>query len=733
MSKSHIVFDPRQTGVVKRHPDGFGFFIPDNPSVPDVYIPRKQMGTVMTNDRVEVVVRPEPGGDRYRGEIQKILERNITLVVGQLLKLNSNEGVLRDESYGWGADLRIEHLDQVNANNKDWVQVKIKSYPGDRKGFLGEVVQVLGDHQDPMTDNLRALATHGISAEFTHETIEHAKSLPQEVKAEERKDRMDLTQKPLITIDGQTAKDFDDAILVETTDKGFVLYVAIADVSHYVKPGSSIDKEAYLRGTSTYFPGFVNPMLPEELSNEMCSLKPKVDRLALVAEMHLDFQGHLRDSKFYEAVIHSHARVTYGQAQEIIDGGEVPEVSHVNEQILTARDLSKILLAKRMKEGSLELDVPETVIEVDETGEPVDIIRSERLFAHRLIEELMLMANVAVAKFLTKNQVPALYRIHEEPDEEAIGVLRSYLHTKGVDMKLGGNLQKHITKALQKFQGKPEAVVLNTLALRSMNQAKYSPHNVGHFGLGFDDYVHFTSPIRRYPDLIIHRSIKSIVCKNKGYKKSSMEELETAGTILSACEQRSVKAERFIDSIKKARFMQRHLGESFTGIVSSVTKFGVFVVLRQFNVDGLVKIEELANEYMEFDQENMCLVGRKSGYQVTIGDELDVVIANTNIDQGQIDFTLKEKASERVNSEGKNAEKPSKKRAKPGSKSSRSKSPQSKRSRSRKSKGGRKTKSEKDSGRPEKNKQKNKQKSKQKNKAAKKTRGNKRKKNKSHR
>tara|TARA_B100000749_G_scaffold280771_1_gene278672 strand:+ start:171455 stop:173629 length:2175 start_codon:yes stop_codon:yes gene_type:complete len=658
MNKGSVVFDPRQTGVVKRHPDGFGFFIPDNPAVPDVYIPRKSMGSVMSNDRVEVVVRPEPKGDRYRGEILKIIERNIKLVVGQLYRLNGEEGLLHDESHGWGANLKVGNLKDFKVKDKDWVQVEIKSYPGERRGFFGNIVQILGDHADPMTDNMRALAVHGIPPEFTKETLLEAEALPTEVSEEDRKGRKDLRDKPLITIDGQTAKDFDDAILVETNKQGFKLYVAIADVSHYVKPGTHIDKEAYVRGTSTYFPGFVNPMLPEALSNEMCSLKPRVDRLALTAEMQLDFQGHLVSTDVYEAVIYSHARVTYGQAQEIIDGTEVEGLEHVRAEIETARDLAKVLLSKRMKEGSLELDVPETVIEVDETGQPIDIIKSERLFAHRLIEEMMLTANVAMAKFLGEKNVPAIYRIHEEPNEDAIAILRAYLATKGVDMKVGGSLQKRITKALQKFQGKPEAVILSTLALRSMNQAKYSPHNVGHFGLGFSDYVHFTSPIRRYPDLIIHRALKSVVVKNKGYRPPNMDDLESAGTMLSACEQRSVKAERLVDAIKKARFMERHQGETFKGIVSSVTKFGVFVVLRQFNVDGLVKIEELANEYMEFDQEQMCLVGRKSGYTVSIGDEMEVLVANVNIDLGQIDFSLGGDHPKPLKTESKSAEKP---------------------------------------------------------------------------
>lgn len=643
-----IAFDPIQQGVVKRHPDGFGFFIPDNTHIPDVYIPRKFMDSIMTNDRVEVSIKSEPGGDRFRGKVNKLLERSTTTVVGQIYQVNPAVSLLRDESLAWGDDLNVVRTVEEPINDGDWVEVEIITYPGSKEGFTGQVIHHLGDALDPQTDNKRALVLHSVPFEFSREAIEQGETFGTEVAEEDKKDRIDLRDKPFITIDGSTAKDFDDAIFVEKTAKGFKLLVAIADVSHYVKPGSAIDKDAYVRGTSTYFPGFVAPMLPEVLSNELCSLKPNVDRLAFVSEIVLNFQGDITSYKFFEAVIKSHARVTYGEAQEIVDGNEVEKHNHVKDKILLAKDLATILMANRFKNGSLELNVPETIVELDETGQPVDIIKSERLFAHRMIEEMMLIANVAVAKFLTEKQVPALYRIHEEPDEMSIDVLKNYLSTLGVFVPRGGALQKRLTKALQMFDDKPQGVAINILTLRSLSQAKYSPHNVGHFGLGFDDYAHFTSPIRRYPDLIIHRLLKSVVCANKGYQKIALDELNSKGVVLSACEQRSVKAERFVNAIKKARFMDKHVGEEFDGIISSVAKFGVFVQLRKFNVDGLVKIEELASEYLEYDEDNLRLVGKKSGVSYRIGDELKICIANVNIDQGQIDFTLAEGEQKRV-------------------------------------------------------------------------------------
>jgi ribonuclease R len=628
-------------GIVKRHPDGFGFFISDDSEQPDIYIPRQGMNGVMTNDRVRVRFERERGGDRFRGEVEEILQRSVTRAMGQYKSKGPGRGVLFDKSFAWGEDLTVSCPPDITARDGELVVAQIEDYPGSIRGFSGRVISVIGDAADPLNDSVRMLHAHNIPHEFSRAAVREADALSPEVSEKDWAGRRDLRHLPIITIDGKTAKDFDDAIFTESTAGGFHLIVAIADVSHYVREGSAIDADAYLRGTSTYFPGFVSPMLPEKLSNELCSLKPHVPRLALVADMHLNFQGDLERSEFYEGVILSHARVTYGEAQQVLEGATPEAFRHVEANIRKSADLAKILMNKRFREGSLDLELPETTIEVDEAGQPVDIMQSERLFAHRLIEELMLTANVAVARFFKEKQVDALYRIHEEPNPDAMKNFASFLKIFGFKEKLsGGHLQKKISKALEHFKNHPKAHVLNMLALRSLAQAKYSPNNVGHFGLGFMDYTHFTSPIRRYPDLIVHRLVKSVLYPEKGYRRMSLADLESAGTVLSACEQRSVKAERQIHAIKKARFMSQHVGEEFEGLINSVTRFGVFVLLRQFDIDGLLRLEELGGDRFEFDEEKMRLVGKKSGMAYEIGDLLRVVIAKADVELGQIDFVM---------------------------------------------------------------------------------------------
>ncbi len=626
-------------GIIKRHPDGFGFFIPDDKEHPDVYVPQHAMKSAMTNDRATINVEKERDG-RFRGEIVRITERANKRIAGAFKKIAPEYGLIKDEGRGWGKDLRIPMEKSKGAQDGDLVEAAITSFP-DEGTFEGEVLNVLGDAKDPLNDIKRVVITQNIPEHFSKETLQEAKTFNNNPDQKDFAGRKDLRGLNIITIDGATAKDFDDAVYTEMTDSGFHLYVAIADVSHYVQTGTAMDKEAYERGTSVYFPNFVIPMLPEQLSNGLCSLNPHVPRLALVAEMKFDFTGEMKSSQFYEGVIESKARVTYGEAQELVDGAEIQKLDHVKENIFRCADLARVLMAKRFKEGSLDLEVPETELVIDGAGEPIDVIKSERLFAHRLIEELMLAANVAVAKFFTEKQIPAFYRVHDAPDEEKISNLQNYMEGMGERVTLGGGkLQKRLTRALQHFEGKPEAQIIHILTLRSMSQAKYTNVNVGHFGLGFDFYTHFTSPIRRYPDLIVHRLLKNLVMPNSRYRLMAEDDLATAGTWLSACEQRSAKAERQIQAIKKARFMNKLVGESYDGLISSVTKFGVFVLLREFNIDGLVRLDDLGGEKFEFDEQNLTLTAKRSGFSYKMGDVVRVTVSMVDIEQGQINFVL---------------------------------------------------------------------------------------------
>jgi ribonuclease R len=626
-------------GIIKRNPDGFGFLIPDSKDHQDVYIPRHSMDGVMTNDYVLADVFPESGSQKFRGEIVEILKRSTVTVVGKYKQVSKSYGILKDESNAWGNDLVIDSKNSMNCQTGDLVAAKITQYPERGKELIGKVIEVIGDIEDPLNDIKRVALNQQITMEFPDEVLKETKKFKSEPNEKDFKGRKDIRHMNLITIDGRTAKDFDDAVYTERTDQGFRLLVAIADVSNYVKNDTAIDEEAYLRGNSIYFPNFVVPMLPEVLSNGLCSLNPHVPRLCMVAEMYFDFTGAKIESRFYEAVMESKARVTYGEAQEVIEGQTVDKFHHVKDNILRCGELAKLLMAKRFREGSLDLEIPETTLEIDASGVPVDVIRSERLFAHRLIEELMLAANVAVAEFLTNSQIPAMYRIHESPNENSIKMLERYLHNFGGKTKLDeGKLQKRLTRALQEFSGKPEAHVLNILTLRSMNQAKYSVTNLGHFGLGFENYTHFTSPIRRYPDLIVHRLLKSQILGNKKYNEIAEEDLSTAATWLSSCEQKAAKSERQITAIKKARFMEKFLGDEFEGMISSVVRFGVFVLLREYEIDGLIKIDELSSQRLEFDEKTLSLFNKKTGLRFTIGDSIKIKVVSTDSELGQINF-----------------------------------------------------------------------------------------------
>ena len=507
------------------------------------------------------------------------------------------------------------------------------------------------DIQDSNQDNIRVLKQFSILNEFSSAIrSSYDKNGNEELTPKDLSQRKDLRHLPFVTIDGINAKDFDDSIYVEKLKKGWKAFVSIADVDHYVKEGGALDREAYQRGNSTYFPDFVSPMLPHYLSQNLCSLNPHVPRLTMTVEMHYDHKTQLKKSFFYESVICSHARLTYEHAQAIIEGERAKKVSKaIQSSLLAAKDLTEILMNQRINNGSINLELPETEIFLDEEGSPINIVRSHRLFSHKLIEELMLATNQAIANFLSRKKISSIYRIHETPNREDLSHLDKFLKALGLSASLMGKQNSHLKKSkisnnipqcIEKMKGHPKKVIMHNLILRALPQARYSAYNKGHFGLQFDYYTHFTSPIRRYSDLIVHRLLKRTLKISKG-SLSSTKELERKAILLSQCEQKSVQAERRITSIKKARFMQKHLGGEFKGMVSTVTKFGFFVTLYDHYVDGLVHINNLGGRW-KFNPSQLFLKSFPSGYSIHQGDNVTIQVAVCNVEEGFIDFDLLE-------------------------------------------------------------------------------------------
>lgn len=503
-----------------------------------------------------------------------------------------------------------------------------------------DALQINKAARDPLSDVQRVIAQHHIPMESSKQVQKELALIPDEVQETDCVGRQDFTFLPFITIDGVTAKDFDDAICVKKTSKGFQAYIAIADVGHYVKPHTTLDHFAYQRGNSTYFPQSVAAMLPEKLSNGICSLNPHVQRLAIVVALELDQHGQVVSSKFYEGVIQTVARTTYEEIQALLDGHVLDHLSHICHAVFDASDLAKLLLSQRVPRVSLDLDLLEGQVIVDKDGYAVDIQIVKRLFSHRMIEELMLLANVTVARFLKKHKMPAIYRVHERPDAKDVITLNDFLKHLGSSVEIHKDHvhQKKLNKVLKKFKGTHYEPVLNITVLRTMKQAFYSAKDLGHFGLGFPDYVHFTSPIRRYADLIVHRQLKYRLGLSS--QKYDFKDLETMGVHLSACEQRSVKAERQVMAIKKARLMENLISQEFQGIITSITRFGVFILLTEFDMDGMLRLSDIARGRFIFDDKYLSLQNRRTKQTYCVGDLIRVVIDRVDVITGKVGFTL---------------------------------------------------------------------------------------------
>ncbi|HAT1775628.1 TPA: ribonuclease R [Legionella pneumophila subsp. pneumophila] len=627
-------------GTVQGHPDGFGFFIPDDGSE-DMVLSAKEMRAVMHGD---LVLAYQSGLDRRgrpEAKIHEVLEHANTTVVGRFFTDHGVNFVIPD-SKRLTQDISIPQEFIGEAKNGQIVLVELIAYPNKRSQAIGRVIHILGEHMAPGMEIQVAIHAHGIPFEWPDDVLAEVGKIPQQISEEQLKGRTDLRNLPFVTIDGEDAKDFDDAVYCYKKPKGgFQLYVAIADVSHYVAKDSALDQEAARRGNSVYFPGKVVPMLPEALSNGVCSLNPHVDRLCMVAELSITQEGKISRSRFYRAVIHSHARLTYTSVGAWLEQGKADEKHQALWPMLESLyDLYHVLLDTRRLRGAMDFETTETRIEFDENKKIKCIVPVIRNDAHKLIEECMLAANVATARFLEKAEIPTLYRVHAAPEEDKITALRQFLGELG--LSLGGGRKpgpKDFQRTMNMIGDRPEKHLIETVMLRSLKQAQYVESNEGHFGLAYSAYTHFTSPIRRFPDLLIHRAIGHLLDNHPIYEfEYSHEDMNRLGKHSSMTERRADEATREVITWLKCEYMQDKLGQVFKGRISAVTSFGIFVELDEIYVEGLVHVTSLKNDYYTFDSAKHRLIGARGGQVYRLGDKMTVLVARVDLNERKIDF-----------------------------------------------------------------------------------------------
>ncbi|MFT3955605.1 MAG: ribonuclease R [Piscinibacter sp.] len=657
-------------GTVQGHRDGHGFLVRDDRQA-DVYLAQQEMRAVLHRDRVKVrIIRYDRKG-RPEGRILEILERRKAPIIGRLL----HEGgiwLVAPEDKRYGQDIMIPKNAIANATAGQVVAIELTETPSMYSQPVGRVTEVLGEIDDPGMEIEIAVRKYEVPHRFSPETLAQAAALPEKIRAADRKHRIDLTDVPLVTIDGEDARDFDDAVYCEPatigrgkSPDGWRLIVAIADVSHYVKPGEPLDEDAYERATSVYFPRRVIPMLPEKISNGLCSLNPNEDRLAMVCDMLVTAAGEVHAYQFFPAVICSHARFTYTEVAAILGNTRGPEAARRGElvpHLVHLHEVYRALLKERGKRGAMDFETTETQIVCDENGRIEKIVPRTRNDAHRLIEEAMLAANVCSADFIARAKHPALYRVHEGPTPEKRTLLQNYLKALGLGLSVSDDPQPKEYQAIAAaVKDRPDALQIHTMLLRSMQQAIYTGTNAGHFGLAYEAYTHFTSPIRRYPDLLVHRVIKALLHgkryhllsgkfeeapkvrhagKTQRAPNQELEHWEAAGAHCSANERRADEASRDVEAWLKCRYMREHLGEEFAGTVSAVTSFGLFVTLDALYVEGLVHITELGGEYYRFDEARQELRGERSGIRYVVGARVRVQVSRVDLDGRRIDFRM---------------------------------------------------------------------------------------------
>lgn len=634
------------SGRVIGHKDGFGFVVPDDGS-DDLFLNAWEMRRVFDRDRVLVRVTGVDRRGRREAVIAEVLEHKTAHIVGRLFTEGEVAFVAPDNKR-ISQDILIPPGEMGAAQSGQIVMVEITTQPSLRKQAMGRVTEVLGEPMAPGMEIEVAIRSHNLPHEWSAAVLEEIASLREEVSEADKQSRVDLRELPLVTIDGEDAKDFDDAVYCTRGrwKRGWKLYVAIADVSHYVQPNTALDREALNRGNSVYFPGNVVPMLPEILSNGLCSLKPNVDRLCMVCEMDINNEGKLTKYRFYPAVMHSHARLTYTEVAALLEN---PEQNTGRQTLLphlqNLQALYQVLHRNREARGAIDFETTETRIVFGKDRKIEQIVPTVRNVAHRMIEECMLMANVSAARFLLKQKLPILYRVHTGPSIEKLLDLRSFLGELG--LRLPGNKlpePSDYAQLLKTIQGRPDAHLIQTVLLKSLSQAVYSPDNAeGHFGLAFDAYTHFTSPIRRYPDLLVHRTIRFVLSKQKAklftYDLPDMTEM---GIHCSTTERRADEATRDVTDWLKCEFMRDRVGEEFDGIITHVTGFGLFVELQDIYTEGLVHVTALKNDYYQFDASKHRMQGERTGTVYRLGDRLRVRVVRVDLDDRKIDFELVE-------------------------------------------------------------------------------------------
>lgn len=632
-------------GRVIGHADGFGFLKPDAGGE-DLFLGPREMRKVWHGDRVVVQVSGYDRRGRLEGAVIEVLERAVQHLVGRLHTERGIVSLVPDNK-------RIAHQvliqpDQLNqAKDDQVVVVEIIEHPHEWRQPIGRVTEILGDHMAPGMETDVAIRSHDIPVEWPQDVLDEIAGLEPEVPEAAKQDRKDIRHLPLVTIDGEDARDFDDAVHCKRTPKGWRLLVAIADVSAYVAPDSALDKEAYNRSTSVYFPDRVVPMLPEILSNGLCSLNPQVDRLCMVAELYFDAQGDMFRSRFYAGVMHSKARLTYDQVEAMLSGTDPASCEQYAELLPDLHELYalyQVLRAARAKRGTIDFDTHETRFQFDEHGKVAGIAPQARHDAHRMIEECMLAANIAAARYLLRKKQPALYRIHERPGVEKLTDLAGFLRELGLE--LSGGLEptaQDYADLMERTQHRLDFHVIQVVLLRSMMQAVYSSDNIGHFGLAFDAYAHFTSPIRRYPDLVVHRAIRHLLLggKPKDFIYSA-HDVAAMGDHCSSLERRADEASRDAADTLKCEFMLDKVGNVFSGVISGVNAFGLFVELDDIYISGLIHVTALDKDYFHFDPVGHRLTGERTGKVYRLGDPIKVQLAAVNMDERKIDFLLAE-------------------------------------------------------------------------------------------